>query len=253
MNTHGSIVNRLLWMQEAYRLDETDRVLQKTPASFDVSVWEFFWPLSAGASLVLARPGSHRDAAYLAETIRQRAITTIHFVPSMLRAFLEHPGAADCRSLRRVIASGEALPPDLQRRFFERSDAELHNLYGPTETAVDVTHWRCRPDAGADRVPIGRPIANALVRILDRALRPPPAGGAGELHIGGCPIGRGYWGRPDLTAERFVPDPCSDQPGARLYKSGDLARYAADGALEYLGRLDDQVKLRGFRIELGEI
>jgi amino acid adenylation domain-containing protein len=253
MNTHAAIVNRLLWMQQAYRLDGTDRVLQKTPASFDVSVWEFFWPLLSGAGLVLARPGSHRDAAYLAQVIQQRSVTTIHFVPSMLRAFLEHPGASECRSLRRVIASGEALAADLQRRFFERSDAELHNLYGPTETAVDVTYWRCRRDAGADRVPIGGPISNAYVRILDPALRPVTAGGVGELHIGGLPVGRGYWGRPELTAERFVPDPCGDQPGARLYKSGDLARWGPDGALEYLGRLDDQVKLRGFRIELGEI
>lgn len=253
MNTHGSIVNRLLWMQDAYRLDASDRVLQKTPASFDVSVWEFFWPLLAGATLVMARPGGQADAAYLTATIRLHSITTLHFVPSMLRAFLDHPAAAECGSLRRVIVSGEALTAELQGRFFERMSAELHNLYGPTETAVDVTSWRCRRDPGQTQVPIGTPIANAHVRILDPALRPVPAGTAGELCIGGAPVGRGYWGRPELTAERFVPDPCGTTPGARLYRSGDLARCGTDGVLEYLGRLDDQVKLRGFRVEPGEI
>lgn len=254
MNTHRGICNRLLWMQDAYRLKSDDRVMQKTPFSFDVSVWEFFWPLLTGARLVVARPEGHRDSAYLAELINAQQITTLHFVPSMLQVFLRQPGVEDCRSLRRVICSGEALPYELQQAFFKRLPfVELHNLYGPTEAAVDVTFWQCRPDSKLQIVPIGRPIANIQMCILDSQLQPVPIGEVGELHIGGVGLARGYHNRPELTAEKFIRNRFSKEVGARLYKTGDLARYLPDGNIEYLGRLDHQVKIRGFRIELGEI
>jgi amino acid adenylation domain-containing protein len=252
-NVHEGIVNRLLWMQDMYRLTSDDRVLQKTPFSFDVSVWEFFWPLLTGAALVVARPGGHRDPAYLIDLIATEKITTLHFVPSMLSIFLEARGLDRCGSIRQVFASGEALPFELQQRFFERLDAELHNLYGPTEAAVDVTYWQCRPDYERSIVPIGRPIANTQIYILDPQLQPVPIGVPGELHIGGIGLARGYLNRPELTAEKFIADPFSKTPGARLYKTGDLARFLPDGNIEYLGRTDFQVKLRGLRIELGEI
>jgi amino acid adenylation domain-containing protein len=254
MNEHRGICNRLLWMQEEYGLTGEDRVLQKTPFSFDVSVWEFFWPLLTGARLVIARPESHKDSAYLVKLIRDSGITTLHFVPSMLRVFVEEEGLEACGSLRRVICSGEALPHELQERFFARLPrAELHNLYGPTEAAVDVTYWACRRGDRRLTVPIGRPVANTQMYVLDPHLEPLPIGVPGELFIGGVQVGRGYVGRADLTAERFIPDPFSRTPGSRLYKTGDLARHLPDGAIEYLGRLDYQVKIRGQRIELGEI
>jgi amino acid adenylation domain-containing protein len=252
-NVHEGIVNRLLWMQDSYPLDGNDRVLQKTPYSFDVSVWEFFWPLMTGACLVVARPEGHKDPNYLMSLIREQQITTLHFVPSMLRIFLESEGAGHCTSLRRVFCSGEALPFELQERFFQVLGAELYNLYGPTEAAVDVTYWHCTPNGTRSIVPIGRPIWNTQIYILDRSLLPVPVGVAGELHIGGIGLARGYLKRPELTAEKFIPDPFSPEPGARLYKTGDLARFLPDGNVEYLGRIDHQVKIRGFRIELGEI
>ncbi len=254
VNTHQGIVNRLLWMQDTYRLTPSDCVLQKTPFSFDVSVWEFFWPLLAGARLVLAKPGGHRDPVYLKRLIAAEGVTTVHFVPSMLQAFLDQkdPGPA-CASLRRVICSGEALSAGLARKFYAVLPGELHNLYGPTEASVDVTSWACPRDGQDGPTPIGRPIANTRIYILDRHLQPVPAGVPGELHIAGVGLARGYHRRPELTAEKFIPDPFSAGPGARLYKTGDLARYRKDGVIEYLGRLDHQVKIRGFRIELGEI
>jgi amino acid adenylation domain-containing protein len=248
INTNLGIVNRLLWMQEAFRLDAGDRVLQKTPFSFDVSVWEFFWPLMTGACLVVAEPGGHRDSGYLTDVIRRERITTIHFVPSMLRLFLEHPDAGACSSLERVICSGEALGTQLQETFFGiMGAAELHNLYGPTEAAVDVSWWPCSRGAP---VRIGRPIANTSLYVLDRHMNPVPEGVAGELHIGGVQVGRGYHDRPELTRERFVPNPFG--PGT-LYKTGDLVRFVSGGDIDYLGRIDFQVKVRGFRIELGDI
>jgi amino acid adenylation domain-containing protein len=256
INTHRAICNRLLWMQGAYRLGADDRVLQKTPISFDVSVWEFFWPLISGAALIMSRPGGHRDCAYLVRTITRESITTIHFVPSLLRVFLDEDLVDECRSLKRVICSGEELTHDLQRRFFEKVGAELHNLYGPTEAAVDVTAWACSSEESAlcdKKVPIGRPIHNVQIYILDRHLMPCPVGTAGELHIGGICLARGYQSRPALTAERFYPDPFSNRPGARLYKTGDLAELLPDGAIRFLGRLDAQVKIRGARVEPGEI
>ena len=215
-------------------------------------MWEFFWPLIAGARLVIARPEGHRDASYLARTIRERGVTTLHFVPSMLRVFLEEESVETCTSVKRVICSGEALPRELVERLYARlAHAELHNLYGPTEAAVDVTYWACRRGDERATVPIGRPVANTQMYVLDSRRNPLPAGVPGELYIGGVQVGRGYVGRPELTAERFVPDPFN--PGGRLYKTGDLARHLPDGAIEYLGRTDFQVKIRGQRIELGEI
>ncbi|WDU65426.1 non-ribosomal peptide synthase/polyketide synthase [Pseudomonas poae] len=250
-NSHRALVNRLCWMQQAYHLDAGDAVLQKTPFSFDVSVWEFFWPLMTGARLVVAAPGEHREPARLIETIGRHAITTLHFVPSMLQAFIHEPGVQACRSLQRIVCSGEALPLDAQLQVFAKlPQAGLFNLYGPTEAAIDVTHWTCL-DEGADSVPIGRPIANLGTYVLDAQLNPVPAGVSGELYLGGSGLARSYHRRPALTAERFVPSPFGD--GARLYRTGDRVRQRADGVIEYLGRLDHQVKLRGLRIELGEI
>jgi amino acid adenylation domain-containing protein/non-ribosomal peptide synthase protein (TIGR01720 family) len=257
MNAHSGIVNRLLWMQAAYGLDGSDAVLQKTPFSFDVSVWELFWPLVTGARLVVARPGGHRESDYLVRRVASSGVTTLHFVPSMLPAFLDQAGSEGCRSLRRVIASGEALAPELAERFRRRlgSGVRLENLYGPTEAAVDVTRWSCPAEGPVGSVPIGRPIANLRTHVLDGGLRPVPLGVAGELYLGGVGVGRGYLGRPGLTAERFVPDSLArgGEGGGRLYRTGDLARHTTGGEIEYLGRIDFQVKVRGFRIELGEI
>jgi amino acid adenylation domain-containing protein len=277
MNTHQGLVNRLLWMQDAYELTTQDRVLQKTPYSFDVSVWEFFWPLLTGASLVIAKPGGHQDSNYLVNLIEKEQITTLHFVPSMLQIFLEEPELDKCRSLKRVICSGEALSLSLQEKFFKQFNCELYNLYGPTEAAIDVTHWHCqandRTNKNCQTVPIGYPIANTQIHILDRDLQPVPLGVSGELHIGGVGLARGYLNRPELTKEKFIEHPFlegrrqkaegrrqqlsdtnySSTPHSLLYKTGDLARYLPNGSIEYLGRIDHQVKIRGFRIELGEI
>jgi len=253
MNTHRGICNRLQWMQEVYHLTPDDRVLQKTPFSFDVSVWEFFWPLITGARLVVARPGGHQDASYLLKLIKDQQITTLHFVPSMLRVFLDEDGVETCSDLRRVICSGEALSLALQQRFYARMKAELHNLYGPTEAAVDVTYWACERDVERQIIPIGRPIANTEIYIVDKNLGPVPIGLSGELHIGGTGLARGYLKGADLTAENFIPHPFSRKPGARLYRTGDMARYRPQGEIEFLGRLDEQFKIRGFRIEAGEV
>uniref|UniRef100_UPI002610917D non-ribosomal peptide synthetase n=1 Tax=Pseudomonas sp. TaxID=306 RepID=UPI002610917D len=250
-NRHRALTNRLCWMQQAYGLDARDSVLQKTPFSFDVSVWEFFWPLMTGARLVVAAPGDHRDPARLVSLINAHRITTLHFVPSMLQAFLQDADVASCRSLQRIVCSGEALPADAQQQVFAKlPGAGLYNLYGPTEAAIDVTHWTC-VEEGRDAVPIGRPIANLACYVLDDNLEPTPLGVLGELYLGGIGLARGYHRRPALTAERFVADPFGS--GARLYRTGDLARYRDDGVIEYAGRTDHQVKLRGLRIELGEI
>nr|QEO73903.1 condensation domain-containing protein [uncultured bacterium] len=260
--THRAIVNRLAWMQGEYGLAADDRVLQKTPSSFDVSVWEFFWALVEGATVVLARPDGHRDPAYLAELIRAERITTLHFVPSMLAAFLQVMEAGTGRpewaaSLRRTFCSGEALTGADARRWRELTSRSghgpvpLHNLYGPTEAAVDVTYF---PYEGGDElaVPIGRPVWNTRLYVLDAFLRPVPDGVPGELHLAGVQLARAYHDRPGLTAERFVADPFG-APGDRMYRTGDLVRRRADGAVEYLGRTDRQVKIRGNRVELGEI
>ncbi|HCR32230.1 MAG TPA: non-ribosomal peptide synthetase, partial [Stenotrophomonas sp.] len=247
---HRAIVNRLLWMREHYGFTADDRVLQKTPATFDVSVWEFFLPLLCGATLVLAGPEAHRDPTELARLIRCHEITTAHFVPSMLDAFLAAP-ASQGLQLRRVFASGEALDAALRDRFHGRVQAELHNLYGPTEAAVDVSWWPASAEDRARPVPIGFPVWNTRLYVLDARMQPLPVGVPGDLYLGGVQLARGYLGRDDLTAERFLADPFL--PGERIYRTGDVARWRADGAVEYLGRSDHQVKLRGLRIELGEI
>lgn len=247
---HRAIVNRLEWMRCHYAVDAQARVLQKTPATFDVSVWEFFLPLVSGASLVIAPPWMHRDPQALTRLIRDERISILHFVPSMLDAWLAVPDL-DALPLQQVFTSGEALDAGLRDRFHARVDAELHNLYGPTEAAVDVSFWPASREDRSDPVPIGYPVWNTQLYVLDARLRPLPAGVAGDLYLGGVQLARGYLGRDDLTAERFLANP--HLPGGRLYRSGDRARWREDGALEYLGRSDHQVKLRGLRIELGEI
>jgi amino acid adenylation domain-containing protein len=253
MNTHGGISNRLLWMQEVYALTAEDRVIQKTPFTFDVSVWEFFWPLMTGATLVMAEPDGHRDSRYLLKEIARTGVTTLHFVPSMMRVFLEEESLEECESLRRVMSSGEELSGQLEKRFHERMKCDLFNLYGPTEAAVDVTWWKCERGESAERVPIGKPIANTQLYILDEEQAVVAVGRPGELYIAGVGLARGYINQGEQTAEKFIPDPYSGESGARMYRTGDLARYRRDGAIEYLGRKDNQIKVRGFRVELGEI
>ncbi len=255
MVEHAGIVNRICWMQRRYRLQPGDRVLQKTPYTFDVSVWEFFWPLVVGARLVFAAPGAHRDPQALAATVDRHAVSHLHFVPTVLDAFMTAVGAAPA-SLRQVFCSGEALRSATARRFAGWSDAALHNLYGPTEASVDVTAHTVDPDhldTTLPTVPIGRPIDNIRTYLLDDRLRPVPPGVAGQLYLAGIGLARGYLGRPDLTADRFVPDPFDATPGGRLYRTGDQARWRRDGTIEFLGRVDGQVKLHGVRIEPGEI
>lgn len=256
MNTHAGVLNRLAWMQATYRLASGDRVLQKTSISFDVSVWELFWPIGAGATLVLAKPDGQRDPDYLADLIARSGVSVSHFVPSMLEAFVASGGLASCAGLRLLVCSGEALPGALARRVHAAWPGRLENLYGPTEAAVDVTwHASASVDREAPIVPIGRPVANTRLFIVDpkETGKPVPIGVTGELCLGGIQVGRGYWQRPALTAASFVPDPFSATPGARLYRTGDLTRYRADGVVEYIGRADQQIKLHGHRIELGEI
>ena len=253
LNTHRAILNRLLWKQETYQLEPTDRVLQKTPVGFDVSVWEFYWPMMIGATLVEAEPELHRDSHALVDLIQQKNITVLHFVPPMLDALLEVPEVINSTCLRLIICSGETLTPATVKRCHELlPNAALHNLYGPTEAAIDVTAWEC---SDSPQVPIGNPIANTAIHLLDRDLNEVPIGEEGELFIGGDGLARGYLGRPDLTAQHFIPNPFrrDDTASEILYRSGDRARYRTDGAIEFIGRNDDQIKIRGQRIELAEI
>ena len=251
-NTHAALAERLQWMQATYQLNHTDVLMQKAPISFDVSVWECFWPLISGCRLVLAGPGEHRDPHRIAQLVQEHGVTTLHFVPPLLQLFIDEPLVAECTSLRRLFSGGEALPAELRHRVLAQLPAvQLHNRYGPTETAINVTHWHCKAEDG-ERSPIGRPLGNVICRVLDEHLNPLPAGVPGELCIGGIGLARGYLGRAGLTAERFVADPLGEA-GARLYRTGDRVRWSADGVLEYLGRLDQQVKLRGFRVEPEEI
>ncbi|MGH7927237.1 MAG: non-ribosomal peptide synthetase, partial [Candidatus Binatia bacterium] len=250
---HGGICNRLLWAQKFYELSETDRCLQKASFSYDASIWEIFEPLLAGAQLVMARPGGRQDPAYLVELIAKQKITVAEFVPSMLRLLLEEKGIESCGTLKRVFSGGEVLPLEVQKSFFEKLPADLYNTYGPTEASVDVTHWKCKPNSDEQNIPIGGAIGNTAIYVLDPHLNPLPIGIPGELHIGGIGLARGYLNQPELTAEKFIPNPFGCEPGSRLYKTGDLARYRPDGNIEFLGRLDHQVKVRGLRIELGEI
>ena len=251
MIPHRAIVNHMRWMADALPLTEADAVLQRTPIGFDASVWEFWAPLLAGARLVIGPAGAQRDPSELARVLAEGGITVLQLVPSLLRALLDEPALEGARALRRVCCGGEALTGELAERCLSRLPVELINLYGPTEATIDATWWPCGRGEGS--VPIGRPIAGMRAWVLDAAGQPVPAGVAGELHLGGVGLARGYLNRPELTAERFVPDPRSPEPGARLYRTGDRARWRADGVLEYLGRLDHQVKLRGMRVELGEV
>lgn len=253
LNRHAAVCNRLLWMQQAFNLQVDDSVLQKTPYTFDVSVWEFFWPLMTGARLVVARPDGHRDPAYLKDVIGQERITTLHFVPSMLRVFLDEPVTDGYSSLRRVICSGETLPTSLAKRFSDCCEAPLFNLYGPTEAAIDVSWFRHEMSVPGDSVPIGKPIGNTSLYVVNSSVFLTPKRMPGELLIGGVSLARGYYGNPALTAAAFIPNPFSKQSGQRLYRTGDLVRLLPDGNLVYLQRLDGQLKLRGFRIEIGEI
>jgi pristinamycin I synthase 3 and 4 len=252
VNRHAGLNNRLLWMQEEFALDDTDKVLQKTPYTFDVSVWEFLWPLMTGAQLVLARPDGHKDPLYLIDLVQRQQITTLHFVPSMLEAFIQTEASA-CASIKRVICSGEALSAHLAKRYFEQKvPGELCNLYGPTEASIDVTYWHCKPEPQKE-IPIGYAINNIQLYVLDEQLQHIGSEGVGELYIAGIGLARGYLNKPDLTAERFLPNPFAGEAGGRMYSTGDRGCLLPNGALEYKGRLDDQVKLRGFRIELSEI
>ncbi|WP_060479570.1 non-ribosomal peptide synthetase, partial [Pseudomonas monteilii] len=251
-NTHAALAERLQWMQATYALDDSDVLMQKAPISFDVSVWECFWPLVAGCKLVLAGPGEHRDPQRIAALVQAHGVTTLHFVPPLLQVFVQEPQVLACNSLRRVFSGGEALSAALRDRVLQvLPQVQLHNRYGPTETAINVTHWHCQV-ADGERSPIGRPLGNVLCRVLDDELELTAPGVPGELYLGGAGLARGYLGRPGLTAERFVPQ--ADGNGERLYRSGDRARWQVQlEALEYLGRLDQQVKVRGFRVEPEEV
>ncbi|MFN6500470.1 MAG: amino acid adenylation domain-containing protein [Nostoc sp. DedQUE01] len=255
MIPHRGICNQLHWRQTTFRLTQADKVLLTISFSFDPSVWQIFWPLCFGGQLIIPRPSGHQDAAYLVKAIAQQQITVLALVPSILRVLLEEKGIENCQLLRHVTCGGEALPVELIERFFAQLNLDnvLHNCYGPTEASIDTTFWTCQRGTSYTIAPIGRPITNAQIYILDENLQPVPIGESGELYIGGIGLARGYLNRPDLTKEKFIIDPFSSQEGARLYRTGDLARYNSDGNVEFVGRIDHQVKIRGFRIELGEI
>src|SRR5688572_18734500 len=253
MVPHRALGNHMAWMQGRFPLTAADRVLQKTPFSFDASVWEFYAPLLAGARLVLAAPGGHQDPAYLVQLIVEQEVTTLQLVPLLLEALLEEPGIAECGSLKRVFCGGEPLTVKLMTQFFEQLAAELINLYGPTEATIDTTYWQCEVAAGRRSIPIGVPVSNTQAYVLDEWQRVVPIGVGGELYLGGESLARGYWQRAELTAERFVPHLYSASAGARLYRTGDMVRWNEAGELEYFGRNDQQVKIRGHRIETGEI
>lgn len=250
---HKGICNRLNWMQDDYPITKHDTLIQKTPITFDVSLIELFWPLQLGAKLVIETPGGHKDPERLIATIKKHKVTMIHFVPSMLNLFLEAKGIKDCTSIRKIFCSGEALSTTSVKRVFEQLDVELHNLYGPTEAAVEVTAWQCLKEVSNTRIPIGKPVANTHLYIVDKKLNLLPIGVPGELYLGGVQVAKGYLNRPDLTKKEFLKDTFTNTPNGMMYRTGDLARYREDGAVEYLGRIDHQVKLRGQRIELEEI
>jgi amino acid adenylation domain-containing protein len=250
---HRGVRNRLLWGITEYGLGSSDAVLYKTPLSFDVSVWEIFAPLLSGARLIVARPGGHQDSAYQIKLIAEQQVTHVDFVPSMLQVFLDEEGLERCSSLKLITCAGEALTMELRDRFYARTKAGMYNLYGPTEASLAVTYHLCERAGAEKTIPIGRPMRNARIYLLDQNLRSVPVGIPGELYIGGVAPGRGYLKRADLTADKFIPDPFSERGGERLYKTGDLARYQLDGAIQFLGRIDHQVKIRGMRLELGEV
>jgi acyl-coenzyme A synthetase/AMP-(fatty) acid ligase/acyl carrier protein len=241
-------------MQETYQLSDDDCFLARTSLNFDPSVWEIFWPLSVGASVCLTRQGGEADAAYLIGLIKEHRVTSAYFVPPMLRAFLDEDGVEECTTLRRVICGGESLSGATMRRFHTQLGwAELHHSYGPTEASIAASEWECERGYEGELAPIGRALGNVRIEVLDGGMGAVPVGVGGEMYIGGEGVGRGYLKRPALTAERFIPDPFSTEPGRRLYRTGDIARHLPDGAIEFIGRVDEQVKVRGYRIELGEI
>ncbi len=250
---HRAVCNHLLWMQSVLPMDESDRILQKYPVNFDASVYEIFGPLLAGAQLIPAEPSDYWDGSAFVRQVAAHEITIVDLVPSLLETLVEDDEFVACTGLRRVVVGGQEVTPALVERFHERMHAELHNIYGPTEATIGVTSARCLPVPARERVPIGRVGHNMQAYVLDWALNPMPVGIPGELHIAGECLARGYADDPALTAERFVPNPFSHEPGARLYRTGDLARYAEDGTLEYVGRIDDQVKLRGYRVEPADV
>ncbi|UFZ04832.1 non-ribosomal peptide synthase/polyketide synthase [Bradyrhizobium ontarionense] len=250
--TRGALAARLSWMQAEYGLEPDETLLQKTPFSFDVAVWEILWPLTMGARLAIAPPGAHREPRRLIDAVTAHGVTTLHFVPQMLAQFIAEPEAGRCVTLKRLFSGGEALPVQLMEQVYALFPTiRFDNRYGPTEALINASFWNCREPSGT-RVPIGYPIPGTVLRILDGDLNLVAEGTTGELYIGGNALARGYLGRAALTAERFIADPFGS-PGARLYRSGDLARWRGDGAIDYVGRTDHQVKVRGFRIELGEI
>ncbi len=253
MIPHRAIVNHMQWMQSVFPLNGADCVLQKTPFSFDASVWEFYAPLFVGGRLAVAKPNGHQDIAYMVESISRYQVTILQLVPTLFRMLLETPEFKTCYSLRRVFCGGEVLTRELIIRFFQTLNAELHNLYGPTEVTIDSVYFSIPRDYSGEIIPIGRPVANTQAYVLDCYRQPVPIGVLGELYLGGVQMARGYLNRPELTSEKFIPNSFSDEPGALFYRTGDLARYLPDGNIEFLGRIDHQVKVRGFRIELGEI
>jgi amino acid adenylation domain-containing protein len=253
MVEHRGLSNTIQSLSQTLAIAESDSTLLKTPITFDAVGREIFPTLLAGARLIIAEPNAHRDCRNIAETIRNEGVSILHSVPSFLRHLIEEPAFADALALRAVMCGGEALTPDIVAKFSLRSGSKLYNVYGPTETIIDSAYWLSGGNGVDTTIAIGRPISNARMYILDATLRPVPIGVAGELHIGGVSLARGYLNLPDLTAEKFIPNPFASEPGSRLYKTGDLARYLPDGNIEYLGRSDYQVKIRGFRIELAEI
>lgn len=255
MIEHNALVNRIEWMRDQYGCDQSDAVLQKTSFSFDVSVWEFFLPLISGARIVLAKPDGHKDPVYLVNVIKKNRVTKVHFVPSMLNAMLTAVNLSECSSLKQIFCSGEALKPSFVDKFFTQGNlAELHNLYGPTEATIDVSYWKCSvADAAKNSVPIGHAIHNTQLYILDEHLNLAPLMQPGELYIGGAGLARGYINLPELTSEKFIDNPISPAMSKKLYKTGDLCQYLIDGGIEFIGRIDEQVKIKGYRIELGEV
>lgn len=253
MVPHRGVVNWLVWMRNTFTVTPHDVVLKKAPLTFDVSAWELFLPLISGACLVLADSDRQFDPQYLADLMARTRVSIAQFVPSLMRSFLELEELPDLSALRHVMCGGEVLTPKLQALFFKRLNAEVCNSYGPTEASIGVTRWPCRRDDQRETVPIGWAIDNTELYILDAQLNPVPPGVAGELHIGGICLGRGYLNRPDLTAERFLPNPFNAAGEARMYRTGDMCRFLADGSIDFLGRIDDQVKIRGMRIEMAEV
>ncbi|MBK9331726.1 MAG: amino acid adenylation domain-containing protein [Ignavibacteria bacterium] len=251
--SHRSLTNHMLWMIDEFGFDSSVRVLQKTPFSFDASVWEFYLPLLTGGTLVIAGTDGHMDTAYMKDNIKRNSVNIIQMVPSLLDLFLDEPGIEECKSLKFVFSGGEALTKNLCSKVYSKLDVTLCNLYGPTEATIDSTFYICSKNETEENIPIGKPVSNARAYILDGDMNPVPDRAAGELYLGGVNISLGYVNNKTFTDEKFTDDIFSDKPGGKMYRSGDLVKYNSKGELVFLGRSDEQVKFRGFRIELGEI